>query len=263
MTLFAMTRFGDLVLGLHILAGTAALIAAPAAAVATKGARVHRLAGRTFFWAMAVVLASALVIQFLRPNPFLLAMAVLSFYLCFTGYRYAGLLGTPPDQNRRAADLLAAAITLIACTALVAYGIAAAAGADLGGWSGAGRVTGGASDLGVVAIALGSLGCTFALIDLLAFKRSAPTPNGWLFTHMGRMLGAWIAALSAFSAVNLRVLPPTIRWLWPAVIGTPLITAWIVAYGRRLHGRRAVVRTSGLETLRFDADPGENGVSST
>src|SRR5262249_2177664 len=33
----------------------------------------------------------------------------------------------------------------------------------------------------------------------------------------------------------------------PTVFGTPLITAWIIAYGRRLHGRRAVVRTSGLE----------------
>ena len=241
-------QFSDLVLRMHVLAGTAALVAAPLAAVAKKGARLHRLAGRAFFWAMAVVVASASVIQFVRPNPFLLAIAVLSFYFCFTGYRHAGLLGSPPERSLRAADLIAAAAMLIACIALVAYGVLAASGVDLGGWSGASRATGGASNLAVVAIALGILGCTFALIDLVAFKQGAPTPDGWLFTHMGRMLGAWVAALSAFSAVNLQILPPTVRWLWPTVIGTPLITAWIIAYGRRLHGRRAVVQISGLES---------------
>jgi len=30
--------------------------------------------------------------------------------------------------------------------------------------------------------------------------------------------------------VNFTFLPTTVRWLWPIVVGTPLITAWITYY---------------------------------
>jgi hypothetical protein len=40
---------------------------------------------------------------------------------------------------------------------------------------------------------------------------------------MGYMVGAYIAAVSAFSVVNLMFLPPIVRWLWPTVIGVPLL----------------------------------------
>jgi hypothetical protein len=50
---------------------------------------------------------------------------------------------------------------------------------------------------------------------------------------MGNMLGAYIATVSAFSVVNFGFLPPLARWLWPTVVGVPLIVAWTRSYRRR------------------------------
>ena len=44
---------------------------------------------------------------------------------------------------------------------------------------------------------------------------------------MANMIGSYIAAVTAFSVVNFHALPTTIRWLWPTIIGTPLIAIWI------------------------------------
>ena len=55
---------------------------------------------------------------------------------------------------------------------------------------------------------------------------------------MGGMLGSYIAAVSAFSAVNFHFLPPAIRWLWPSVIGVPAIFIWIGYYRRKFDRRR-------------------------
>jgi hypothetical protein len=48
------------------------------------------------------------------------------------------------------------------------------------------------------------------------------------------------ADLTAFSAVNFTVLPTTARWLWPTLIGAPLIAVWITYYKTRF--RRAIGR---------------------
>jgi hypothetical protein len=37
------------------------------------------------------------------------------------------------------------------------------------------------------------------------------------------MGAAYIATVSAVSAVNLTVLPPVVRWLWPTLVGVPVL----------------------------------------
>jgi hypothetical protein len=58
------------------------------------------------------------------------------------------------------------------------------------------------------------------------------------------MLGAYIATLTAFSAVNMTFLPPVVRWLWPTIIGIPAISFWIASHKRQDHARRAAMRES-------------------
>lgn len=47
----------------HILAGAVAFVCAPVALVTAKGGRAHRQWGRVYFWAMAVVAATALLLS--------------------------------------------------------------------------------------------------------------------------------------------------------------------------------------------------------
>jgi hypothetical protein len=59
----------------------------------------------------------------------------------------------------------------------------------------------------------------------------------WWFRHMSAMLGACIAATTAFLVVNAQVagLPRTsmIVWLAPTIIGTPVTAIWTAYYKRR------------------------------
>ena len=73
-------------------------------------------------------------------------------------------------------------------------------------------------------------------VDLAKFVRPPAHRNAWWFAHMSGMLGSYIATVTAFSVVNFGFLPTAARWLWPTVIGTPLIALWVTYY--RLRFRR-------------------------
>src|ERR1700679_1302063 len=77
-------------LGVHIAAGSTAFALAPLALLTAKGGKAHRRWGKIYFWAMAVVTVTALVMAIYRPVLFLALVAVFSFYSAFVGYRVLG-----------------------------------------------------------------------------------------------------------------------------------------------------------------------------
>jgi uncharacterized membrane protein len=74
-------------LGVHITAGSGAFLLAPLALVTAKGGKAHRLWGKIYFWSMAVVASTALVMSIYRPILFLALVAIFSFYSAFVAYR--------------------------------------------------------------------------------------------------------------------------------------------------------------------------------
>lgn len=218
-----MTTLIRAVLVIHVLAGTVALVVAPIAMATVKGGRAHRRWGAVYYRAMAAVALSALVLAVWRPNHFLTLVAVFSFYFAFRARRVLGRKRPDLGERATAIDWLAAATTATASLALMVLGVL--------------RPTPFWVDLGTVAIAFGAVGLAFSGLDLWRFVRPRADRNAWWFTHMGGMLGSYIAALSAFSVVNFTFLPTTVRWLWPTVLGTPLIVLWIAYERRRLAGR--------------------------
>jgi uncharacterized membrane protein len=70
-------------LGVHITAGATAFLMAPLALASAKGGKAHRRWGKIYFWAMAVVGSTALVLALYRPILFLALVAVFSFYAAF------------------------------------------------------------------------------------------------------------------------------------------------------------------------------------
>jgi uncharacterized membrane protein len=203
---------------LHVAAGFTALVVAPIAMVSAKGGTTHRRWGKVYYRAMVVVAVTAVVLGVARPNLFLTLLAVFSFYTAFSGYR---ALRRKRFEGRR--DVVGwgmALLTLVTSGAMVVLGLVAPSEA----WR----------QIGVVAVVLGSLGIMLAGRDVAAMSRPPADPMGWWYAHMTRMLGSYIAAVTAFSVVNFAVLPLTARWLWPTVIGTPLIVLWTTYYKRRL-----------------------------
>lgn len=204
-------------LWLHIAAGVVALGAGLVALVTTKGGLRHRRAGKGFLAAMAVVVGTVFPLLVFDPTSlrvFLGLVAVFSGYLAFSGYRV--LSRKRPAAEAAAVDWVAAIAVVLACLAL-------------GGWGLDRLVFGG--ELGIVMVVFGGIGLGFGGYDLRAF-RAADARSEWMVTHLQRMIGAFIATVSAVSAVNLTGALGAVAWLWPTAAFVPLIVYWSNRYER-------------------------------
>jgi uncharacterized membrane protein len=208
-------------LGLHIASGMVAFICAPVALLTAKGGRTHRRWGKVYFWAMAVVAATALFLSILLPILFLALVAVFSFYAAFAGYRVLSLKGLAKGARPRLIDWAAALITFATSAALAAFG--ALRPSMLSGLP------------RLVPVVLGCLGVLLGGRSILLFLRPPAEKQFWWFEHMTGMIASYIAACSAFSVVNLGPLFGNAWWvwLWPVMAGVPAISVWKSYYRKK------------------------------
>ena len=210
-----MNNLFRVLLVIHIAAGTIALVVAPAAMVTVKGGHWHRRWGFSYLWSTIVIAATGAVMSFLHPSLFLLMIAVFSFYLVFSGYRV--LHRKKPGQRATWFDQAVTLAMVATGLALVGYGIY--------------RLRG--SSFGIVPIIFGAIALLLASRELVGFCRPPTEPRWWWFSHMTNMLAAYITTVSAFSVVNLTMLPPIVRWIWPTIIGTTGILLWTRYYRKK------------------------------
>lgn len=209
------------VLIIHILFGGVALFVAPAAMLTRKGGLWHRRWGKMFFWSITGVGVTAVLLSLIRSGLFFLLVAVFSFYLAFTGYRV--LYRKTPQQRPGKVDWAAAAAMLLGSLALIVYGVYL-------------MLT---SSFGIVAIVFGVIGFLFGMSDIRDFLHPSSEKMAWWYSHMTRMLAAYIATVTAFSVVNFKFLPPVPRWLWATVAGTVGIVIWTRYYRKKFTEPRA------------------------
>ena len=204
-----------LVLKLHALSGAIALGAAPVAMLVRKGGHWHRWWGRAFFFAIVLVCATALLAGLWRPNPLMALVALFSFHLAATGYRGLYLKGLHKGQRLGRWDLLM-------------HGAAGLVNTGLFLWGMVHLVHGERSSAAIIFTAFGAIGCALVFMQLRRFFRTHHDKQEWLYAHMSGFLGSYIATVSAFSAVNLAMIKPMwLQWLWPTLLGVPLIVGWI------------------------------------
>ncbi|MGY8891820.1 MAG: hypothetical protein ACKVKL_15295, partial [Pseudomonadales bacterium] len=79
----------EILLTIHIFAGTIALLCAVLAVVSKKGKKLHVLSGRTYFGCMSAIFLTAIPMSIITSNIFLFLIAFFSFYLAFSGIRFA------------------------------------------------------------------------------------------------------------------------------------------------------------------------------
>ena len=216
------TTFIPWLLGLHITAGGLALIVAPMAMVTHKGGDWHRRWGKIFFYGMIVVCATAIVLGILPPKNFwLVLVAVFSFYLVASGYRSLYL-----KQLHKGLRPVRIDLTL--------HGIAAVVNGGLLIWGLAHLILGSFNSQAVLFTVFGLVGTLMVVNGIMKFYRRRHDKREWLYGHMGGFLGGYIVTLSAFSIVNLTMIQPTwLKWLWPVLVGVPLVFLWIWWLRRR------------------------------
>ena len=83
---------------------------------------------------------------------------------------------------------------------------------------------------GIVFLVFGLISLLFVRQDWITFKGQSTIRNFFLTTHIQRMMGSYIASVTAFLVVNNDILPPVFVWLLPTVVIAPLITIWTRKY---------------------------------
>jgi hypothetical protein len=189
----------------HITAGFIGFFVAPVALATRKGGLAHRLWGQVFFGAMVVAGTTALAGAQHIHSLFLLLTAIFSLYLAGFGYRSIFLKHLAWDARVGLFDWAVAGVGLLVFTSTVYYG-----------WR-----------VGNVPVAIfGGIGSLTALRQLRGYANAGKwAKNQWLLNHISGFMGAYIAAVSAFSVTSLRFIPFPYNFLWPSLLGLP-VSAW-------------------------------------
>ena len=203
-----LTRF---LLILHVATGSLALLAAIFAISFRKGARKHNFAGKTYFWSMMAVAATAIPVSILRPNLMLFFVALFSSYMAYAGWRFGHksryIMKRKPYVEW---TMLVVGVVMVA--------------------SGLFQVLTG-TPMGWVLVAFGSIGLQFAVQDLRGWGKTEDFGTR-ISNHLSHMLGGTIATVTAVLVQQVvpRLEPTSpfkvIVWLAPTVIITPLIVIW-------------------------------------
>ena len=196
-----------ILLSIHILAGTIALLCSALAVSSEKGKKFHVLSGRTYFWCMVGIFLTAIPMSIINSNTFLFLIAIFSFYLAFAGMRFA--------KNRKG---IATTIDWIAVSLMILSG--------LGMWALA--ITYFISDNSqyITLLVFGFIALALGYGDYRSHKNKAATGKERIAKHLTNMMAGTIAVITAVLVVNVNIEPIWIWWILPTVVITPIISYW-------------------------------------
>ncbi len=196
-----------ILLSIHILAGTIALLCAALAVSSEKGKKFHVLSGRTYFWCMVGIFLTAIPMSIVNSNTFLFLIAIFSFYLAFSGMRFA--------KNRKG---IATTIDWIAVSLMILSG--------LGMWALA--ITYFISDNSqyITLLVFGFIALALGYGDYRSHKNKAAIGKERIAKHLTNMMAGTIAVITAVLVVNVNIEPIWIWWLLPTAVITPIIFYW-------------------------------------
>lgn len=173
--------------------------------LSAKGQDKHRMFGKLFFSGMTGVFITAIPLSIIIKNSFLFLIAIFSYYLAFSGWRYS--------QNRsglpRRLDWAISIFMLIISITMLIIGVGNPH-----------------QYKGIVLLVFGLLGLTFSFDDVKTYYYHSAVGKQRISKHLGAMLGATIAAITAFVVTNIHIKSTLFLWLGPTIGITPIIFWW-------------------------------------
>ena len=191
---------------IHAVFGGIALLSGLIALILRKGSLPHIISGKVFFWFMLSSALIALVVSCLpeHENPFLFSVGVFSSYLIITGKR---AIRYKKFDISFTFDQIISVIMILTGLSMILVPIILE------------------SSLNIVLSVFGTFGIVLSIQDLIGFRNPEKLRKAYLQAHLGKMIGGYIAAVTAFIVVN-QFFPPLIGWLGPTVVLTPIIIFW-------------------------------------
>ena len=203
-----MEKLSQILIIFHVIAGFTAFLIGPFAIFSDKFGKPHRITGRVFSIAMAVVFITSIIVCIYKNNVFLFMVAFFSFYSVVSGVRILKLKKLGTQHFARWYDWAVHGIFLITCISFLSYAIYLYSKHGFNVLS--------------VLCALFAIGGFFSTrANVKPFFKKAQKPGFWLDYHRANMIGAYVATVTAFSAQQLHFMPMILQWIWPTLLIVP------------------------------------------
>ncbi len=202
----------ETLLFIHIAFGSLSLLFGTYILSTKKGGKKHKTIGTAYFFAMLTTAIVALPLSYIHPNYFLFIISVFTSYMLLSGRRYIRKTST---ENIKVFDWLLSIVMLIFALLFIGLGVFYILKGNF---------------FGIVFVVFGSIGLLFVYQDYINFNGKSNIKNFGLTTHLQRMIGSYVASVTAFLVVNNKILPAIVAWLLPTLIIVPLIIKWTRKY---------------------------------
>ena len=192
---------------IHAAFGGIALLAGLVSIIAKKGKNIHRKSGLIFFYSMMLSGIIAMIVAVLpnHESPFLFAVGIFSLYFVLTGNRALNFKRKKPDLK---IDKLISIIMITTGVLMILLPIILT------------------KSINIVLVVYAIVGIIFSVSDLILFRNPERLRKGWLKLHLGKMLGGYISATTAFVVVN-EFFPSFYGWFIPGIVGGFVIAYWM------------------------------------
>lgn len=201
----------QLLIYLHAIFGGIGLLSGLFSLLVRKGGYNHKKTGRIFSYSMLISSLFSLIVARMpgHENLFLFLIGIFTIYLVLAGNR-ALTLKNRTKTKADALDKLVSGSMLFTSIGMLVIGL-------LGVLQ--------KIDQSLLYLFFGSFGAFMSLKDFHNFKVFRQKKNVWLKSHLGRMVGALIASVTAFLVAGLHI-GTTLIWISPTLIGTAYIIYW-------------------------------------
>ena len=192
---------------IHAAFGGIALLAGLVSIIAKKVKNIHRKSGLIFFYSMMLSGIIAMIVAVLpnHESPFLFAVGIFSLYFVLTGNRALNFKRKKTDLK---IDKLISIIMITTGVLMILLPIILT------------------KSINIVLVVYAIVGIIFSVSDLILFRNPERLRKGWLKLHLGKMLGGYISATTAFVVVN-EFFPSFYGWFIPGIVGGFVIAYWM------------------------------------
>ena len=202
---------------IHAGFGGIALLAGLLSIIAKKGSKLHKKFGLLFYYTMLISAVTAMIVACMpnHESPFLFAIGIFSLYFIVTGKRSLRFKKKNPHLKL---DKLISILMIITGMTMIFLPVILS------------------KKINIVLSTFAIIGIIFSIKDLMLYKNPDKLKSEWLKLHIGKLMGGYIAATTAFVVVN-QYFPSFYGWFVPGLIGGFIITYWI----RKVNSKKSAV----------------------
>ncbi len=196
---------------IHAFFGGLGLITGAISIISKKGSLIHKRTGKLFSIGMLASSLISLPIAWMpnHKNLFLFLIGLFTIYMVLAGNRALSFKSKHKKQADWTDKIISGSMLFfsILMTALGTYGVLNNV------------------ENSILFLFFGGFGLFMTIKDFRFFKNFTKTKNSWLTIHIGKMIGAFIASITAFIVAGLGI-GSLIAWLAPTIFGTIYIIYW-------------------------------------